>query len=44
MVADALSRRDSEADLSVAALSAPSFPLFDDMRNEQYDDPTMKLA
>jgi hypothetical protein len=32
VVADALSRRDLEGESSLAALSAPEFVLFDDIR------------
>jgi hypothetical protein len=34
VVADALSRRDPEAESSLAALSAPEFSLFEEIRKE----------
>jgi hypothetical protein len=42
VVADALSRRDSEADGSLLALSAPTFQVVDDLRQELDVDPALQ--
>jgi hypothetical protein len=42
VVADALSRRDSEADGSLLALAAPTFQVFDDLRQELDADPAQQ--
>lgn len=42
VVADALSRRDTEATAELAALSAPSFSIFDDLCREHEADPALK--
>jgi hypothetical protein len=41
VVADALSRRDAEDVATVMAMSAPSFQLFDDLRQELGSDPAL---
>jgi hypothetical protein len=41
VVADALSRRDSEKGMSAKTLSVPSFQLFDDLRQKISSDPAL---
>jgi hypothetical protein len=42
VVVDALSRRDTKVMMEIAALSAPSFHLFDDLHREFDTDPSLQ--
>jgi hypothetical protein len=42
MVADALSRRDTKTTAELAAISAPSFAVLDDLHHEHATDPALQ--